>query len=198
MTRFLPRRWRKLLSPLPELETERLLMRPVTLEDARDMFDYSRNPRTSEYLLWEPHQTIDFTVSHIRHLLSQYKAVSYFDWALVDKSSGRMIGTAGFTRLSGLYGTGELGYVLSPAYHRRGLAPEAVKTVMAFGFEKLELNSLFCRIMEGNIPSRKVAERLGFVFLGFEREPIQKRDARQRIARYQLTRDAYLQQNRTV
>ncbi len=191
MTHFLPRRMRALLDPLPVLETPRLILRPITQEDADDMYAYSRDPETSRYLLWEPHTSRDTTVSHIRQLLRQYKAHSFFDWAIVDKESGHMIGTVGFTRLSALQYVGELGYVLSPAFHRQRIAPEAAERVIAFGFQNLLLKSIVCRIMEDNVPSRKVAGRMGFRFTGFEKEIVIKRGVRQRVARYVLTREAH-------
>lgn len=191
MNLTLPRRMRKLLRPLPLLSTERLSLRPVTAEDTADMYAYSRDERTSRYLLWEPHNSPEQTRAHIRSLLRQYRALQFFDWALVEKSSGRMIGTAGFTRFLKKGGAAEIGYVLSPAFHRRGLAPEAVRAVLAFGFETLGINEAFCRIMEGNEPSIKVAARLGFSFLGYEKEPVIKRGVRQRVARFGLSREEY-------
>ena len=182
---------RALLYPLPVLESDRLLLRPVEMKDAADMYDYSRDPETSKYLLWEPHPNSSYTREHIQRLLRQYKSLQFFDWALVEKTSKKMIGTTGFTRISGLRETAEIGYVLSPAFHKKGLAPEAIKSVLAFAFDTLKLKSVFCRIMEDNVPSRKVVSRLGFRFLGFEKEPIIKRGHKQRVARYQLSSESY-------
>lgn len=191
MNLFFPRGLRDKLSPLPVMTTDRLVMRPVTMEDAPDMFSYSRDPETSKYLLWEPHPDLRFTENHIRELLRQYRLLTFFDWALTDKESGRMIGTAGFTRILPNKRRAEISYVLSPAYHRRGLAAEAAGAVIAFGFEELNMRALYCRIMEENLASRKVAQKLGFTFAGFEKQMLRKRGRMQRIAQYSLTKETY-------
>ncbi|MBQ3865617.1 MAG: GNAT family N-acetyltransferase [Clostridia bacterium] len=182
---------RRKLIRFPTLETERLILRKIGERDVKDMFEYARDPETSRYLLWEPHPDPAFTLAHIRRLQRQYKALTFFDWALVEKKSRKMIGTAGFTAIHDLTGSAEIGYVLSPAYQRQGLAPEAVRAVLTFGFDTLGLDSVTCRIMEDNVASRKVAGRLGFTPLGFEREPLIKRGQRQRVARYRLMAEQF-------
>ena len=187
----IPGKMRRLLSPLPVIATERLVMRPITEADCADMYEYSRDPATSAYLLWEPHPDPAYTLSHIRQLLRQYRSLTFFDWALVEKTSGKMIGTAGFTHIYGKQRKAEIGYVLSPAFHRRGLAPEAVQAVLDFGFHKLGLKSAVCRIMEGNEGSVKVAERLGFHYLGCEKGRIRKHGVIRRVMQFEISAEEY-------
>lgn len=192
MSLSLPGSIRRKLRDFPVLTTSRLILRKIGPKDEADMYAYSRDPETSRYLLWEPHPDPGYTRKHLERLERGYRALSFFDWAMVDKNSGTMIGTVGFTRIHDARRLAELGYVLSPAYHRQGLAPEAIRAVLDYGFTTLGLKAVYCRIMEDNVASRKVAGRLGFRFLGFEKEPVIKRGKKQRIARYRLEKEDYL------
>ena len=155
------------------------------------MYEYSRDPKTSEYLLWEPHSSKSFTVAHIRYLQNQYKKASFFDWALIDKKSRKMIGTCGFTEIYEKELRAEIGYVLSPAFHRKGLASEAVKRVLDYGFFTLGLEKISARFMGDNVASRKLLEKFGFFDDTAGKETIYKRGKKQIIYTYSLPRETY-------
>jgi len=180
---------RRQFRSIPTLETPRLILRKILPQDAEDMFEYSKDVRTSQYLLWEPHSSIQYTRAHIDYLQKEYQKASFFDWALIDKKSGKMIGTCGFTQIYEKDLHAEIGYVLSPLFHRQGLAPEAIQRVMAYGFETLGLLSLSARFMEDNLASRKVLERLGFSDRTEKKESIQKRGKNQKILTYYLSKE---------
>ncbi len=187
---------RRSFRAIPTLETPRLILRKILPDDVSDMYEYARDPATSRFLLWEPHSSRTFTEAHIRYLQKQYRDAAFFDWALIDKESGKMIGTCGFTEIYEKKRLAEVGYVLSPAFHRRGLAPEALKKVMEYGFEQLGLQTLSGRFMEENLPSQKVLSRLGFRENTTKSESFYKRGKKQRILTYTITKEEYeLQKN---
>ena len=86
--------------------------------------------------------------------------------------TGKVIGTCGFTKIDPVNRMGEIGYVLNPQYHGKGLASEAAGAVMSFGFERLGLHRIEAKFMQGNDASRAVMERLGMRFEGFERDSV--------------------------
>ena len=162
----------KIFSAIPTLETERLLLRPMSSRDAADMFDYANRAEVTKYLLWSPHNTVSYTREYLSYVEQRYRLGDFYDWAVVEKESRRMIGTCGFTSIDVANRRGEIGYVLSPDYHRRGYAPEAAKRVLEFGFSKLELNRIEARFMKGNEPSRRVAEKIVMTFEGYARDEL--------------------------
>ena len=162
----------KIFSAIPVIETERLILRAMSARDSADMFDYSSRGELTKYLLWSPHNTVSYTREYLSYVEKRYKVGDFYDWAVVEKESGRMIGTCGFTSIDLSNRRGEIGYVLSPDFHRRGYAPEAARAVIEFGFTKLDLNRIEARFMEGNEPSRRVAEKLGMTFEGYARDAI--------------------------
>ena len=155
---------------MPEMETERLIFRAIKRADCKDMFEYSSDPRTSQYLLWDPHESIEYTKSFIDIILAKYKVGEYNDWALVLKENKKMIGTCGFTRIDERNGVAEIGYVLNPKYWGRGLATEAAQKAIEFAFEELGVNRVEAKFIFGNEASQRVMNKIGMKFEGYQRE----------------------------
>ncbi len=156
----------KVFAQLPELETPRLRLRRMKISDAKDMYEYACREEVTEYLLWSPHPDVYYTEAYLRSIQKQYKKGDFYDWALIYKPTGKMIGTCGFTSFDLRHNKGEIGYVLNPAYWNRGLATEAVERVLRFGFETLSLHRLEARYMAENTASRRVMEKCGMTFEG--------------------------------
>ena len=159
-----------LFSRIPTLETPGLTLRGMRVSDAADMFAYAKDPAVTEFLTWYPHADEEETRRYLTYVGQRYRTGDFYDWAVVDKESGHMIGTCGFTSFNCPADSAEIGYVLNPAYQGRGLATEAVRRVLAFGFEELELHRIEARFIQGNHPSRRLMERVGMTFEGFSRE----------------------------
>ncbi|MBQ0125668.1 MAG: GNAT family N-acetyltransferase [Clostridiales bacterium] len=148
-----------IFTKIPTLYTERLTLRKMSVYDADDMFDYAKRPETSEYLLWSPHESVRFSRGYLRFLQGQYARRNFYDWALVLRRGGKMIGTCGFSHFDAENNAAELGYVINPDFWGMGYAAEAISRVMRFAFENMGLNRVFVRILEGNTQSMRVAEK---------------------------------------
>lgn len=160
----------KYFSHVPTLETERLIFRAVKRSDLNDIYEYSSNPKTSEFLLWEPHKTVEYTREFIELVISRYKSGEYNDWALVHKETDKMIGTCGFTRIDQQNSIVEIGYVISPKYWGQGLATEAATKIIEFAFEELQVNRIEAKFMFGNEASLAVMRNVGMKFEGYQRD----------------------------
>ena len=159
----------RIFSHIPELETERLLLRQMRVCDSADMYDYARRPEVTEYLLWRPHSDVQYTRRYLEYLGGRYRIGVHYEWAVIHKETGRMIGTCGFARIDSAHNCGEIGYVLHPDFRGQGLITEAAERVLQFGFGVLGLNRIEARYMVGNEPSRRVMNRLGMLFEGVQR-----------------------------
>ena len=158
-----------IFSKFPTLETERLILRAMRVSDAPDMYDYAKRTEVTRYLLWNPHPDIAYTRRYLEYLSGRYRLGLFYDWALISKETGRMIGTCGFVRFDCPHNSAELGYVLNPDYQGKGLMTEAARRVLQFGFSVLGLHRVECRYMVENEPSRQVMKRLGMSFEGVRR-----------------------------
>ena len=151
----------KLFSHIPTLETERLILRGMRVSDAEDMYDYAKRPSVTQYLTWNPHTDPAETREYLTYVGQRYRTGDFYDWAVVDKETGRMIGTCGFTSFDLENDGAELGYVISPDHWGEGYATEALSKVMSFGFSVLGLNRMYVRILSGNEASERVARKCG-------------------------------------
>ncbi len=148
------------------LETERLILRKITQNDAYDMYEYACRPETSEYLLWSPHASLSSTKSLIETLRREYSAERFFDFAVIYKENMKMIGTAGFTSYDEKNECAEAGYVISPDYWYKGIAVEALSAILNFAFCELGLNRVEARYMVENVNSKRVMEKCQMSYEG--------------------------------
>ena len=159
----------KVFSAIPELHTERLLLRRMMVSDCYDMYEYASNPAVTRYLTWSPHPDREYTKEYLQYIANHYKLGNFYDWAVILKEENKMIGTCGFTRFHMSHDAAEIGYVINPAYRGREIADEAVRAVMKFGFETLGLHRIEAKYIMGNEASRRVMEKVGMTFEGVRR-----------------------------
>lgn len=162
----------KKLKKFPVLETDRLILRKMKVSDYADMYEYAKRDDVTKYLLWRSHPDARYTRDYLGYVQSQYRAGEFFDWAVIHRDSNKMIGTCGFAKLDYENNSAEIGYVINPAFWRRGYATEAVQRVVEYGFTELNLHRLEARYIVGNEVSRRVMEKCGMVFEGIHRSSL--------------------------
>ncbi len=167
---------KQIFSSIPTLETERLTLRKIRRSDDLDMYEYSKDPEVTRYLLWEPHPDKRYTSSYLADVMKRYREGKFFDWGVVVRDENKMIGTCGFTRFSADDDSAECGYVLNRNYWGMGIAKEALLSVMKFGFVTLSLHRIECRYMIENDRSRRVTEKVGMTYEGMLRDAVKVGD----------------------
>ncbi len=161
---------KKIFDNLPTLETPRLILKKITMDNLYDMNRYSSLEETSKYLAWTPHLNLLETRGTIEFHKEHYRLGLSPDWGVNLKANNMFIGTCGFTSVDEYNNSAEIGYVLSPEYWGQGLMKEAVKAVMHVAFMDIGIHRLTARIMDGNERSVRLATSLGFVHEGTGRE----------------------------
>ena len=182
-------RWTRFLSPdsdgkvppaayfasLPVLETDRLILRPLRRQDAKDIFSYASDPDVARYVLWDPHQSVSETRSYIRYIRSLARRGLPSSWAVTLRDSGKVIGTIGFMWFSATNGSAELGYSLSKSCWNLGFATEALRAVILSVFAALPVNRLEAQHDLRNPASGRVMEKCGMVREGILRQRIRNK-----------------------
>jgi ribosomal-protein-alanine N-acetyltransferase len=163
-------RGRKIFGKVPTIETPRLILKKISMDNLYDMNRYASLEETSKYLVWTPHLNLLETRGTIEFHMNQYKKGLAPDWGINHKADKLFIGTCGFTSIDEYNNSAELGYVLSPEYWRQGLMKEALGAIMKVAFSDIGFHRLTVRIMDGNIASVRLAESMGFVYEGTARE----------------------------
>lgn len=148
---------------IDRLETDRLILRPWRETDAADLYNYASDPEVGPPAGWLPHTSIENSREIIRGVLS---ALDTF--AVCLKEDGKPIGSIGFHRndLAEDDDEYELGYWIGKPFWGRGLIPEASREMLRYAFEDLGMNRIWCGYYDGNEKSRRVQEKLGFVYRG--------------------------------
>ena len=181
----------RIFSKIPTLETDRLILRKMLVSDAEDVYAYSCRDDVTEFLTWTPHPTPAYTADYLRYLGQRYIVGDYFNWAVVEKKSGRVIGSCGFTRFDFPNDSGEIGYVFHPDFGGRGYATEAAREVLRFGFVALKLHRIEAKYLKGNERSGLLLERLGMTFEGERRESMLVKGAYRTVGTYSMLAREY-------
>ena len=185
----------KIFSRIPTLETERLILRKMLVSDVADVYAYSCRADVTEHLTWSPHANPEYTTDYLRYIGQRYTVGDYFDWAVVEKASGRVIGSCGFTRFDYPNDAGEIGYVFHPDFGGKGYATEAVAEVLRFGFVALKLHRIEARYLKGNDRSVRVMERLGMQYEGERREAMLVKGSYRTVGTYSILASEYQRKN---
>lgn len=178
-----------IFSHLPKLETERLILRPLKMSDAWDMFVYAQDPEVSRHVLWETHRTIRDSRQFLRAAIRQYRHGRPGSFAIALKESGRMIGTIGFMWVNVDYRSAEVGYSLSRDYWNRGIMTEALRAVLRFGFDQLRLNRIEAQHEVDNPASGRVMAHVGMRYEGILRKRLKNKGKFVDVALYAILRD---------
>ena len=175
----------------PSLRTERLVLRRMRRDDRDDMYEYASNPAVTQYLLWEPHTDRHYTARYLSYVQSRYRAGEFFDWAIIDSSSSKMIGTCGFCAIDFDNSSAEVGYVLNPAFWHLGIATEALSEVIRFGFSVLGLNRIEAKYILENTASLRVMQRAGMMLEGISRSALLHRGKYVSVGTCSILRDEF-------
>ena len=143
------------------LETKRLILRPWQEDDAEELYKYASDPDIGPPAGWQPHTSEENSREIIRTVLSAPET-----YAVCLRENGKPIGSIGFHRadLAELDDEYELGYWIGKPFWGQGLIPEASQEMLHHAFEDLGMNRIWCGYYDGNVKSRRVQEKLGFVY----------------------------------
>lgn len=146
------------------LTTDRLILRPWKETDAESLFEYAKDPDVGPIAGWPPHKSAEESLSIIQNVLNGEQC-----YAICEKGSDRAIGSIelmlkGSTDMSDRDDECELGYWLGKAFWGRGYMPEAAAELIRHGFEDLNMTTIWCAYFDGNNKSKRVQEKLGFIY----------------------------------
>ena len=142
------------------LETERLLLRELTMDDFDDLHAILSDPESMKH--YPSPFSPERTTRWVQWNIDNYATYGFGLWAVVCKEDGRMIGDCGIT-MQNINGAmqPEVGFHINKRYGCKGYATEAATAVAKYAFEHLRLPELYCYQKYTNLPSQRVAEKLG-------------------------------------
>lgn len=162
------------ISPIPTLETERLLLRPFTLADESAMYALASDPEIARFVRFEAHRSPAETRAFLELVLEHYEQGDPFAWAIVLREDERLIGSCGFVSHSAARKSAEIGYWLGRPYWGKGYAVEAARALVTCGFEQMGLECVEAKCFLANRAGRRVIEKLGMKLEGSYRDEMIK------------------------
>ncbi|BBB89538.1 MAG TPA: GNAT family protein [Methylomusa anaerophila] len=179
----------------PQLETERLLLRKLVIEDAEDIFEYASDDEVTKFMSFDTHKFIEDAKRFINVTLDQYRRDEAGDWGIILKETGKLIGSMGFPWVDKKNSRAEIGYVLGRRYWGKGIMPEAVRRLLEFAFNDMELNRIECVHAVPNEKSGRVMQKAGMTFEGIARERMFAKGKYWDVKQYAILRSDSRQDN---
>ena len=144
-----------------DLETERLIIRRPTIDDADGIFTHTNDPIVTKYLLFKPHKSIEETLDFIRLSFEEWEKKKRYGFVVLSKADSRIIGGIGLAFDDDKEGVARLGYFLGQKEWGKGYATEACMKMIEFAKES-GVKHLISPMHPENIASIRVMEKCGF------------------------------------
>ncbi len=149
--------------PFKNLETERLLLRRLDNADVKEVYALRSNPSTMKYIPRPLVKNDEEALEHIAMINSKIDSNEGINWAITLKGNPKLIGIIGHYRIQPQNYRAEIGYMILPEFNGQGIVAEAIKEVVRYGFDVMELHSIEAVIDPDNLASERVLQKNGFV-----------------------------------
>lgn len=166
------------------LRTERLILREWKDSDSPDLFEYGKSDLVGPNAGWPQHKDEEESKAIIKRFIAEQE-----NYAIVLESENKVIGGIGMHKRTpdpdlAHLNQREIGYVLNPAYWGQGIVPEAVRYLITYGFEDLNLDVIWCAHFDWNEKSRRVVEKCGFQYQFSKNETLKLLDNKEVVTLY--------------
>jgi ribosomal-protein-alanine N-acetyltransferase len=151
----------ELFESVPTLQTERLLLRQLSTEDADDYFAIFSNDNVTRYYDVDTMTTVDQAKALIERHNAHYRNHVSVRYVLQTRDTDRIIGTFGFYDFKDTASV-EIGFDLNYAYWKQGYMTEALRAAIAFIFYELAIKAIYGGFLEPNVASENLLKRFGF------------------------------------
>ncbi len=158
------------------IETKRLIIRALQIDDANEIYKNINNEQVSRWTANVPHPyTLENAHDFIEYSNIAIENDKKLDLGIILKETGKLIGCAGFVDLDLKNNNAEIGYWLGEKYWGKGIMSEAVFAIIKYGFDNLKLHKIYGKHISENINSKRIFEKLGFKEEGLLREQVLKK-----------------------
>lgn len=146
----------------PVIQTERLLLRQIQLEDAVEIMKMRQNKRVNQFIARNTMTGIEQAHELVKKTSDAFHSKQGIGWAGILRDRSEIIGTCGFNRIDYLNNRAEIGGELSVDYWGKNIAAEAVQAIINFGFEQMNLHAIEAFVSPENRGAIYLLESLGF------------------------------------
>lgn len=179
-------------SKLPDIETERLYLRPRLVSDAEDIFAYASLPEVTWPAGFPPAESVEAEAYYLENIMPKRWSEKKIPagYGICPKGSNRVIGSIDFNHRHA-DDVLEMGYLLHPDYWGQGLVPEAARAILEVGFNLVGLHKIEIECYSYNKASQRIAEKLGFTLESRIRDRKDAQGKRCDLLRYGLLKSEW-------
>ncbi len=157
-------------TPFPILSTSRLVLRNLVLEDSENLFAMRTDNQVMKYLGCDNMKNEEKAREYIQKMTRDVYDNKAIEWAITLKDENQLIGKLGFWRIVIQHRRAEIGYSMFPKFFGKGIMTEAIRAVLDYGFEILNLQSVEANLDPANTKSINLLTRTGFTKEGHFKE----------------------------
>ena len=156
------------------IETDRLILRRFTMEDAEAMFRrWASDDEVTKHLTWPTHSSVEISKMVLTDWTSHYPEPDFYNWAIVLKENGpEPIGNISVVGIDNKVDAATMGYCMSRAHWGKGVMTEALTAVIDFFFDEVGFNRIDADHAVDNPASGRVMEKSGMRYEGTHRQAV--------------------------
>lgn len=175
------------------IETERLILRSFTMNDAQPMFDnWASDPEVTKFLTWPAHSSVDVTSMILKDWVAGYEKPDHYNWAITLKEEGNApVGNISAVQVEDDIDSVEIGYCMGRRCWGKGIMAEALKAVIDFFMAEVDTNRVHARHDTANPNSGKVMAKAGMTFEGVLRQGARNNQGIVDIACYSILKSEW-------
>ncbi len=158
------------ITTLPPIEGERVVLRPITMEDTPLIVAWRNDPSVLQNFIYRGPFTAAVHINWMKTRVASGEVVQYI---IEDRESGRPVGSVYFRDVNSSYHSAEYGVFIGESEARgKGLGSETARLFTDFGFETLGLHRISLRLLSDNVQARRSYENAGFQVEGVFRDMV--------------------------
>lgn len=155
----------------PTINTLRLSLRQLSLQDAEEVLFLRSDAEVNEFIKRQTPTKIQDAIDFVNKIELSYAKREALSWVISLKNDPKMVGSICLWNFSADRKTGEVGYDLHPSFQNKGIMTEALKEVLDFGFNRLDLEKIVAFTHRDNENSKNLLTKNGFELVEQETDP---------------------------
>ena len=176
------------------IDTERLILRRFTPEDAQAMYEnWASQDNVTKYLTWPTHGSVEISAWVVNDWVGHYDDPTYYQWAIELKEIAQPIGSIAVVKRDDDVGMLEIGYCIGEHWWGKGIVTEAFSALIPFLFEQVGANRIQARHDAKNPASGRVMQKCGLTYEGTLRQADINNTGIVDACMYSILKSEYLQ-----
>lgn len=174
------------------LETDRLVLRRFTMDDADAMYrNWASDGEATKYLTWPPHAGVGVTRLVLQEWVASYRRESFYQWAIIPKDLGEPVGSISVVGMNDVIDMVHVGYCIGRPWWHQGIMSEALQAIIDFFFDTVGANRIESRHDTNNPHSGMVMQHCGMTYEGTLRSSDRNNQGICDAAWYSILRDEH-------